>query len=189
VPQVPFLHLGFLRYVGPTHSPAGAGTLLPPSSIRLLVPNLFPFNDLQKILDNDCTFEVTYLVSSTLHVAVSPPLPTSLFSLLHLFPLQKRLPNRTSDQDAHSLPSREFSAKDPEEHRDDRRFRSWRKGSLFGANPLRINTCKSVSKQRTLTLFRINTYKKQGGGGVSLLPTVLVPCSRADCNPRLQTEK
>jgi hypothetical protein len=27
----------------------------------------------------------------------------------------------------------------------------------------RINTCKSVSKQRTLTPFRINTYKKQGG--------------------------
>src|ERR1700682_4207811 len=29
----------------------------------------------------------------------------------------------------------------------------------------KINTCKSVSKQRTLTLFRINTYEKRGGGG------------------------
>ncbi len=29
----------------------------------------------------------------------------------------------------------------------------------------RINTCKSVSKQRTLTPFRMNTYKKQGEGG------------------------
>src|SRR5713226_2667236 len=29
----------------------------------------------------------------------------------------------------------------------------------------RINTCKSVSKQRTLTSFRINTYKKTGEGG------------------------
>ena len=29
--------------------------------------------------------------------------------------------------------------------------------------PFRINTCKSVSKQRTLTIFRINTYEKQGG--------------------------
>src|SRR6266436_4090679 len=29
----------------------------------------------------------------------------------------------------------------------------------------RINTCKSVSKQRTLTLFRINTYEKRGEGG------------------------
>src|SRR5713226_5260322 len=29
----------------------------------------------------------------------------------------------------------------------------------------RINTCKSVSKQRTLTPFRINTYKKTGEGG------------------------
>ncbi len=32
-------------------------------------------------------------------------------------------------------------------------------------NPFRINTCKSVSKQRTSSPFGINTYKKQGGGG------------------------
>ncbi len=31
--------------------------------------------------------------------------------------------------------------------------------------PFRINTCKSVSKQRTLTSFRMNTYEKQGEGG------------------------
>src|SRR6266403_3952775 len=31
--------------------------------------------------------------------------------------------------------------------------------------PFRINTCKSVSKQRTLTTFRMNTYEKQGEGG------------------------
>src|SRR5712692_8545799 len=31
----------------------------------------------------------------------------------------------------------------------------------------RMNTCKSVSKQRTLTTFRMNTYEKRGGvGGV-----------------------
>jgi len=29
----------------------------------------------------------------------------------------------------------------------------------------RINTCKSVSKQMTLTIFRMNTYAKQGEGG------------------------
>jgi hypothetical protein len=29
----------------------------------------------------------------------------------------------------------------------------------------RINTCKSVSKQTTLTPFRMNTYEKQGGRG------------------------
>src|ERR1700682_1175497 len=29
----------------------------------------------------------------------------------------------------------------------------------------RINTCKSVSKQRTLTPFRMNTYEKHRGGG------------------------
>jgi hypothetical protein len=30
---------------------------------------------------------------------------------------------------------------------------------------LRINTCKSVSKQTTLTSFRINTCGKRGEGG------------------------
>src|SRR5216683_2640715 len=33
----------------------------------------------------------------------------------------------------------------------------------------RMNTYESVSKQRTLTLFRMNTYKKQGGGAGLLL--------------------
>jgi hypothetical protein len=33
----------------------------------------------------------------------------------------------------------------------------------------RINTCKSVSKQTTLTIFRINTYEKHRGVGVLLL--------------------
>src|SRR5260370_2022106 len=31
----------------------------------------------------------------------------------------------------------------------------------------RINTCKSVSKQMTLTSFRMNTYEKRGEGGRS----------------------
>src|SRR6266436_86664 len=35
----------------------------------------------------------------------------------------------------------------------------------FFAYSFRINTCKSVSKQMTLTPFRMNTYEKQGGGG------------------------
>ncbi len=34
----------------------------------------------------------------------------------------------------------------------------------------RINTCKSVSKQTTLTSFRINTCEKPGGGGVTTWP-------------------
>src|SRR5216683_967758 len=33
-----------------------------------------------------------------------------------------------------------------------------------GLTTFRINTCKSVSKQRTLTIFRMNTYEKQGEG-------------------------
>jgi len=38
----------------------------------------------------------------------------------------------------------------------------------FSCPPLttfRMNTCKSISKQSTLTIFRMNTYAKQGEGG------------------------
>jgi hypothetical protein len=38
----------------------------------------------------------------------------------------------------------------------------------------RINTCKSVSKQRTLTAFRMNTYEKRGGGGVMIPPPTCI---------------
>ncbi len=34
----------------------------------------------------------------------------------------------------------------------------------FSVSFFRINTCKSVSKQRTLTIFRMNTYAKRGEG-------------------------
>src|SRR5258708_24157061 len=34
-------------------------------------------------------------------------------------------------------------------------------------SPFRINTCKSVSKQTTLSPFRMNAYKKHRGGGGS----------------------
>ncbi len=40
--------------------------------------------------------------------------------------------------------------------------------SVSESNPFRINTCKSVSKQTTLTIFRINTYEKTGGRGADL---------------------
>jgi hypothetical protein len=36
---------------------------------------------------------------------------------------------------------------------------------LVQCKSFRNNTCKSVSKQMTLTLFRMNTYEKHGGGG------------------------
>jgi hypothetical protein len=42
------------------------------------------------------------------------------------------------------------------------------------ANFFRINTCESVSKQITLTIFRINTYEKQGEGGTGV-PTGRIP--------------
>jgi hypothetical protein len=37
--------------------------------------------------------------------------------------------------------------------------------SPLALTPFRMNTCKSVSKQTTLTTFRMNTYRKRGGGG------------------------
>ncbi|MCU1241620.1 MAG: hypothetical protein JWO71_2346 [Candidatus Acidoferrum typicum] len=40
-------------------------------------------------------------------------------------------------------------------------------------SPFRMNTCKSVSKQRTLTIFRMNTYAKPGGGGTQGYPRTL----------------
>jgi hypothetical protein len=39
--------------------------------------------------------------------------------------------------------------------------------------PFRINTCKSVTKQTTLTPFRINTYAKPGEGGPHPVCSVL----------------
>src|SRR6059036_2195694 len=36
---------------------------------------------------------------------------------------------------------------------------------LCNVNPFRINTCKSVSKQTTLSLFRINPYENQAAPG------------------------
>ena len=40
------------------------------------------------------------------------------------------------------------------------------RAKLAAVTPFRINTCESVSKQKTLTIFRMNTYAKQGEGGV-----------------------
>src|SRR5712664_15298 len=42
---------------------------------------------------------------------------------------------------------------------------SCRKNTETPLTSFRINTCKSVSKQRTLTPFRMNTYEKTGVGG------------------------
>ncbi len=42
--------------------------------------------------------------------------------------------------------------------------------SPLALTPFRINTCKSVSKQTTLSSFRINTYEKHRGGGVRSRP-------------------
>ncbi|SRR6266478_5087542 len=46
------------------------------------------------------------------------------------------------------------------------RMRKWAYSAQFLCNisPFRMNTCKSVSKQRTSTSFRMNTYEKTPGG-------------------------
>ena len=48
--------------------------------------------------------------------------------------------------------------------------------------PFRINTCKSVTKQTTLTSFIINTYEKPGGGG----PPTIRPGAKGLFCPLLQ---
>src|SRR5713226_451952 len=54
----------------------------------------------------------------------------------------------------------------PSLYSQSRFFRNRSSNAKRHANkPFRMNTCESVSKQRTLTPFRINTYEKQGEGG------------------------
>jgi hypothetical protein len=64
----------------------------------------------------------------------------------------------------------------------------------FGApiNTFRMNTCKSVSKQRTLSPSRMNTYAKPGGGGPSVVsrrssdPSKAFSVSRCLCGKSLR---
>jgi hypothetical protein len=58
-------------------SPVSPGSLPSPES-GPSAPNLFPFNNLQRILDNELTPVVTFFVSSALQTAVRPPVFTSL---------------------------------------------------------------------------------------------------------------
>src|SRR5271167_1252560 len=55
-------------------------------------------------------------------------------------------------------------------------------------NPFRMNTCESVSKQRTLTSSRMNTYAKPRGGGGLIVNQIPQPgrisCDSHSCLPR-----
>src|SRR5712664_1991223 len=67
-------------------------------------------------------------------------------------------------------------------------FRRVLLGAHFPSAPksFRINTCKSLSKQTTLTLFRINTYEKHRGRGLLLLTRNLnAPFCHSSACPRL----
>src|SRR5258708_18323296 len=55
--------------------------------------------------------------------------------------------------------------------------------ALAAPTSFRINTCKSVTKQTTLTLFRINTYEKRGGWGSSKALQILSLISTASAVP------
>ena len=54
-------------------------------------------------------------------------------------------------------------------------------------SPFRMNTCKSVSKQRTLTPFRMNTYEKQAGWGVLLTRVPAAQCLRFRAHPTFKS--
>ena len=58
-------------------------------------------------------------------------------------------------------------------------------GKDLSCKSFRMRTCKRLSKQRTSTPFRMNTYEKQGGRGVPLLSTVPVPRFLANAAPLL----
>src|SRR6266850_4265245 len=53
----------------------------------------------------------------------------------------------------------------PADHSPRTRLGTVEVSAYYPPNLFRINTCKSLSKQTTLTLFRINTYEKHRGGG------------------------
>src|ERR1700730_3458830 len=43
--------------------------------------------------------------------------------------------------------------------------KNYARAPAISLSTFKINTCKSVSKQRTLSSSRMNTYEKPGGGG------------------------
>ena len=66
--------------------------------------------------------------------------------------------------------------------------RGWAAQTEFAASvsPFEMNTCKSVTKQRTSTIFRMNTYEKPGGRGVrpSLYSKILLTRTQFTLWPR-----
>src|SRR5258708_39210904 len=60
-----------------------------------------------------------------------------------------------------------------------------RRPPLRATYSFRINTCKSVSKQMTLTSFRMNTYEKQGEGGVSISLTPSRPWTETSAETKM----
>ena len=131
---------------------------------------------------NPHSFDKTPGVGVPLRVLLSctdtqrSPFVSSLFATLAHSMLRKSFPCRsyanTRDRGA-TPPPKSFSPLVYPE-------RLWRRAtrpSPLALTPFRINTCKSVSKQTTLTSFRINTYEKHRGeeGRPVLLPPSYAP--------------
>ncbi len=148
---------GILTFHCCHHSASDGGSnYIHPFNIEPIVPNtshnLQPFNDLPRrsnankiVIDTQCTsmlffFVFAYAEFRSFH-AVYPallgePRPPS-------FPPAGRVPAR-SESAARRAHFAQFQC---------------------NISPFRINTCKSVSKQRALSPFRINTYEKHAGWG------------------------
>ena len=153
-----FLVLSSPGVVGQARTVGGvAGGLPHPCGWRLRRPgrgkgwNLLTFksfNDLRfhsnaskKVIDTQCTFVLSSRVFAC----------TELRSVYSVHPELRGEPRSAATQPRTVLTSLATDCTPP-------------CGSNSHRNVFRINTYKSLSKQTTLTLFRINTYEKQGGG-------------------------
>src|SRR5260221_1254217 len=76
-----------------------------------------------------------------------------------------------SSQPANSFPSQIYEKNRRQENRNCEKSR---KSARHPLSTFKINTCKSVSKQRTLSPCRMNTYEKPRGRGHQL-PAIFAP--------------
>src|SRR5260221_5656402 len=77
-----------------------------------------------------------------------------------------------SSQPANSFPSQIYEKNRRQENRNCEKSR---KSARHPLSTFKINTCKSVSKQRTLSPCRMNTYEKPRGRGHQLPPIFAPP--------------
>ena len=115
---------------------------------------------------------VTNLLSWAVNIALLPSAPVAKGSLLRAQPRPISFRPVPPQPELESGPQFLTEASQVEPYPKVYRFPSPISSFCFLVSSLRcslttfrINTCKSVSKQRTLSTFRINTYAKTGGRG------------------------